>query len=73
MEEHRVCVCVGVCVRAHVCSEGSSGGGAGKRTALLRLVEGLEEALLTLPNLIKINYKMSQDRGSPFDPNLRRL
>ena len=49
------------------------GGGAGKRTALLRLVKGLEEALLTLPNLIKINYKMSQDRGSPFDPNLRRL
>ena len=70
-----VCVCVRACthVHAHVCSEESSRGGAGKRTALLRLVKSLEEALLTLPNLIKINYKMSQDRGSPFDPNLRRL
>ena len=68
-----MCVCGWVGVRTHVCSEGSSRGGAGKRTALLRLVKGLEEALLTLPNLIKINYKMSQDRGSPFDPNLRRL
>ena len=44
-------------MHAHVCSEGSSGGGAGKRTALLRLVKGLEEALLTLPNLIKINIR----------------